>query len=58
MANGSLALCLCLCHLLGSFNGLSGVVLELGDGGVQGVRLPLQRLHLLANRVHLRALLH
>ena len=51
MANGSLA----LCHLLGSFNGLSGVVLELGDGGVQRVRLTLQRLHLLADRVHLRA---
>ena len=44
-------------HLLGSLDSLPGVLLELGDGGVQCVGLRLQRLHLLADRVHCGAIL-
>ena len=44
-------------NLLGSFDRLPGVLLELGNGGVQRVRLPLQGLHLLPDRIHRGALL-
>ena len=43
--------------LLGPFDSLSSVLLKLGNGGVQRVRLSLQRLHLLPDCIHLGALL-
>ena len=44
-------------NLLCSFDRLPGVLLELGNGGVQRVRLPLQGLHLLPDRIHRGTLL-
>merc|ERR1719400_1773540 len=44
--------------LLGPFDGLPGVLFKLCNGGVQRIRLSLQRLHLLPDCVHLGALLN